>query len=90
MGRISLENVRFRAYHGLYEEERLIGNDFILDVWIDADIKEATVVTEHDVDKVDKTVNYERKVIWKTNSKTITTLIVWAEGHGQVMLTSIK
>lgn len=38
----------------------------------------------------DKTVNYERKVIWKTNSKTITTLIVWAEGHGQVMLTTIK
>ncbi len=59
MARISLENVRFRAHHGLYEEERLIGNDFILDVWIDADIKEATVVTEHDIDKVDKTVNYE-------------------------------
>ena len=59
MGRISLENVRFRAHHGLYEEERLIGNDFILDIWIDADIKEATVTTEHDIDKVDKTVNYE-------------------------------
>ncbi len=59
MARISLENVRFRANHGLYEEERILGNDFILDIWINTDIKNATVVTEHQVDKVDKTVNYE-------------------------------
>ena len=38
----------------------------------------------------DKTLNYKRKVIWKINSKTITTLIVWAEGHGQAMSTTIK
>ena len=59
MARISLENVRFRANHGLYEEERILGNDFMLDIWIDTDIKNATVVHENDMDKVDKTVNYE-------------------------------
>jgi 7,8-dihydroneopterin aldolase/epimerase/oxygenase len=59
MARISLENMRFRAYHGLYEEERLIGNDFILDIWVDADIQQATVVTEHNIEKVVNTVNYE-------------------------------
>ena len=59
MARISLENVRFRAHHGLYEEERIIGNDFILDVWIDADIHQAAVVVEHNIEKVTNTVNYE-------------------------------
>ena len=59
MARISLENMRFRAHHGLYEEERIIGNDFILDVSVDTDIHYATVVTEHDVEKVVHTVNYE-------------------------------
>lgn len=38
----------------------------------------------------DKTINYERKVIWNTNSKTITALIVWAENHGQQMITTIE
>ena len=45
MARISLENVRFRANHGLYEEERILGNDFILDIFINTDIRNATVVT---------------------------------------------
>ncbi len=38
----------------------------------------------------DKTANYQRKVIWKIHSKTITTLIIWAENHGQQMITTIK
>ncbi len=59
MARISLENMRFRAHHGLYEEERLIGNDFILDVYIDTNIQLATVIMEHNVEKVTNTVNYE-------------------------------
>lgn len=59
MARISLENVRFRAHHGLYEEERVIGNDFMLDVWIDTNIQMAAVITEHNVEKVVNTVNYE-------------------------------
>lgn len=59
MARISLENMRFRAFHGLYEEERVLGNDFILDVWVDTNIQLATVLIEHDVEKVSNTVNYE-------------------------------
>ena len=51
MARIALENMRFRAHHGLHEEERVIGTDFILDVHIDAQTYAATVIKEHDTEK---------------------------------------
>ena len=59
MALISLEGMRFRAFHGVYEEESIIGNDFILDVFIDTDVQNATTLTEHNMEKVDNTVNYE-------------------------------
>ena len=31
---ISLNNVRFRAYHGLYPEERQKGNDFVVNMTV--------------------------------------------------------
>ncbi|WP_298708556.1 dihydroneopterin aldolase [Chitinophaga sp.] len=31
---IALESVRFFAHHGFYEEERIIGNHFLLDVLV--------------------------------------------------------
>lgn len=31
---ISLNNVRFRAYHGLYPEERKKGNDFVVNMHV--------------------------------------------------------
>ena len=36
MGLIALEGMRFHAYHGFYEEEQIMGNDYILDVYITA------------------------------------------------------
>ena len=33
--RISLEDISFRAFHGLYEEEKIKGNDFLVTVHID-------------------------------------------------------
>ncbi len=59
MALISLEGMRFRAHHGLYEEERILGNDFILDVFIDTNIEHAQTVLEHDIEKMTNTVNYE-------------------------------
>lgn len=38
----------------------------------------------------DNSKNYERKVVWKKGSKIITTIFVWAEEHGEQMITSIK
>jgi 7,8-dihydroneopterin aldolase/epimerase/oxygenase len=59
MALISIEGMRFRAFHGLYPEERILGTDFLLDVWVDTDINKASVVVEHDTEKVDNTVNYQ-------------------------------
>ena len=58
MARIALENMRFRAHHGLHEEERLIGTNFTLDVHIDAQTYAAAVIKEHDTEKVVNTVDY--------------------------------
>lgn len=32
---ISLKNLRFRAYHGVYPEERQKGNDFVVNLQVD-------------------------------------------------------
>lgn len=50
---ISLEKMFFKAYHGYYEDERKMGNEFYLDVSISL-AKEQ----KYD-DDIDKTINYE-------------------------------
>ena len=58
MATIALEGMRFFAYHGYYEEERILGNDFILDVYVNAE----TVLTKFtddlyaDLDEVEETL----------------------------------
>jgi 7,8-dihydroneopterin aldolase/epimerase/oxygenase len=59
MALISIEGMRFRAFHGLYPEERVLGSDFLLDVWIDTDISGAKTIVEHETDKLINTVNYQ-------------------------------
>ncbi|NSL91090.1 dihydroneopterin aldolase [Chitinophaga sp. Mgbs1] len=49
---IALEQVAFRAYHGYYPEETIIGNDFMLDITVRIP---GTVV----VDDLAETVNYQ-------------------------------
>ncbi len=55
MGIISLEGIEFFAFHGVYEEEKRIGNRFSIDVHIDADIAKAGVS-----DDLLDTVDYQR------------------------------
>ena len=55
MGKVSLEGMEFYARHGYYEEERVIGNKYSVDVTIEADLSEAAAT-----DKLDGTINYER------------------------------
>lgn len=54
MGKISLEGMEFYARHGYYEEERIIGNKYSVDVTVEVDFTEAA-----DTDKLEGTVNYE-------------------------------
>lgn len=49
---IGLEEVHFHAFHGLYPEEAIIGNEFIVDVHV-------TIPGTHPVDSISETVNYQ-------------------------------
>ncbi|MDE0471135.1 MAG: dihydroneopterin aldolase [Ekhidna sp.] len=55
MGKVSLEGMEFYARHGYYEEERVIGNKYSVDIVLDVDFSEA--VSD---DKLEGTVNYEK------------------------------
>lgn len=47
---IHLHNLKFFAYHGLYEEERKAGNNFEMDVDVVADIPGTVTKLEHTID----------------------------------------
>ncbi|MBR0072279.1 MAG: dihydroneopterin aldolase [Bacteroidales bacterium] len=53
MAVIQLEDMRFYAFHGCFEEERAIGTHFRVDAWIETDTEKA----QHS-DCLDDTVNY--------------------------------
>lgn len=52
--KVALEGMQFHAFHGFYEEEAIIGNNFILDVLVETDFSEAS-----QSDDLVQTVNYE-------------------------------
>ncbi|MFQ5446660.1 MAG: dihydroneopterin aldolase [Saprospiraceae bacterium] len=54
MAVIALEGMRFYAYHGFYEEEQVLGNDYVVDVHITTSVNQAAVT-----DDLYKTINYE-------------------------------
>ena len=71
MSVIALEGMRFRANHGFYEEEQILGGDYIIDVYI------TTIFTKASVDDdLKKTINYETvylicEAAMKKNSKLL-------------------
>jgi dihydroneopterin aldolase len=50
---IHLKNLSFHAYHGLYEEEKILGNTFIVNVHVNY-LPPAKLVTE-----IEQALNYE-------------------------------
>lgn len=54
MGTIEIEGMEFYAYHGHYEEERIVGNRFLLDLKIEADCDTAAKS-----DNIKDAVNYQ-------------------------------
>ncbi len=55
MGKIKIENMEFYAFHGHYEEEQIVGNRFLLDLEIEADMKMAA-----ESDELEDAVNYQQ------------------------------
>ena len=41
MSIIAIEGMEFKAFHGCFEEERVIGNKFVVDVVLEANTEEA-------------------------------------------------
>ncbi len=54
MGRISLEGMTFFSRHGFYEEENVIGSEFIVDVYAETDLDSAAMS-----DNIRLATNYE-------------------------------
>lgn len=50
---IHLKNLSFHAYHGLYEEEKILGNTFVVNVWVNY-LPPTQLVT-----KIEQALNYE-------------------------------
>ena len=55
MGQIEIEGMEFYAYHGHYEEERYVGNRFLLDICITTDTSKA-----EQSDRIEDALNYQK------------------------------
>ncbi|MEN0049891.1 MAG: dihydroneopterin aldolase [Bacteroidota bacterium] len=75
MAVIALEGIHFHAFHGYYEEENLMGGEFVIDIYVTtASVQKAAMS-----DDLDGTVNYETiyficKAEMKKTSKMIETV----------------
>lgn len=54
MAIISLEGIKMFGRHGFYEEEKILGNEFIIDLFVETEISDAA-----EEDDLFKSVNYE-------------------------------
>ena len=55
MGLIQIENMEFYSFHGHYKEERIVGNRFLVDLTIEADMSNAA-----ESDNLKDAINYQR------------------------------
>jgi dihydroneopterin aldolase len=74
MSKVALEGMQFYAFHGFYEEERLMGTYFVVDVYIDTNFMMAA-----SMDDLSGTINYETvyficRVEMKRTAKLIETV----------------
>ncbi|MBR5856709.1 MAG: dihydroneopterin aldolase [Bacteroidales bacterium] len=54
IGRVELVNMEFFSNHGCFEEERIIGNKFIVNCWVDYDCSKAA-----QSDDINDALNYQ-------------------------------
>ena len=55
MGKIVIEEMEFYAFHGHYQEEQIVGNRFLVDLEMEADLTDAA-----DSDNLKDAVNYQQ------------------------------
>jgi len=54
MGTIRIEQMEFYSYHGCFEEERIVGNRFLVDLEMKSDVSRACIS-----DNIADTLNYQ-------------------------------
>ncbi len=54
MGLIQIDNMEFYAFHGCYDQEQVVGNRFIVDLEISANLEKAALS-----DNIEDTLNYQ-------------------------------
>lgn len=54
MGKITIEEMEFYAFHGHYQEEQIVGNRFLVDLDMECDLKPPA-----DSDNLEDAVNYQ-------------------------------
>lgn len=57
MLQIHLKNIRFFSYHGIFEEERILGNNFIVNITVDVVVETLPVL--HMKQSIDYVAIYE-------------------------------
>lgn len=62
-GKIGLEGMEFFASIGIYNEDKLLANEFIVDVHVTTDVEKASKT-----DNLDDTINYEA-IFWSTKTE---------------------
>lgn len=89
MGKIIIEEMEFYAFHGHYQEEQIVGNRFLVDLEMDADLSDAA-----DSDNLNDAVNYQQayQIIKNEMRRTKSNLLenigkrildaLWAEMEG--------
>lgn len=54
MSRVELVDMEFFAHHGCFEEERVIGNKFIVNIWVECDCTKPS-----ESDDINDALNYQ-------------------------------
>ena len=73
--KVSLEGVRFFAFHGFYPEEQVLGTEFILDIDVSLD------VFDNGEDDLANTVNYVRLFEIASEEMKITRKLIETVAH---------
>jgi len=83
MSTISIEGMEFHAFHGCLPEEQVIGNKFIIDLYIETDTSKA-----EESDNLEDTVNYSE--VYNLVKKEMEIKAKLLEHVGRRILNSLK
>ncbi len=72
MGRIAVKGLKLRARHGVGQQERIVGNDFEVSIWLDVPKADCAAVT----DSLDDTINYAELVDIAQQQMSIPSMLI--------------